>query len=257
MIYQTENFNGAYDYRSGSHKGWHVEEHIHEYSEILFCKEGEGTATVNGRRLCLRAGQFLFLPPNYIHKYEFPRAHVICAVFSNDFIPLFFKELGGRFLLISPMEAKELAPILAALPTLGSGDRLTLCGNLHLICAKALRSVPAAAPARSDGILYQKVVSYLSEHYTEDVSLEKVARLFGYHRKYLSHTLHSLTGIHWSQLLEYYRVNCAKRLLEGDLPLSVTEVALKSGFSAMNTFHRSFKRLTGQTPLAYRRAHGK
>jgi YesN/AraC family two-component response regulator len=139
-----------------------------------------------------------------------------------------------------------------------SPDKLDLIsGYLNLICARVIESVDLEQTQTQDGLLYQKVVSYLSEHYTEDVSLEKVARLFGYHRKYLSHTLHSLTGIHWSQLLEYYRVNCAKRLLEGDLPLSVTEVALKSGFSAMNTFHRSFKRLTGQTPLAYRRAHGK
>ena len=85
----------------------------------------------------------------------------------------------------------------------------------------------------------------------------RVARHFGYHEKYLSHALHSLTGIHWSQLLEYYRVNHAKRLLLEAPPLSVTEVALESGFSAMNTIHRSFKKLTGQTPLAFRRAHGK
>ena len=42
-----------------------------------------------------------------------------------------------------------------------------------------------------DGVLLQRVVTYLSTHYTEDIKLCQLAKLFGYNEKYLSHTLHS------------------------------------------------------------------
>ena len=39
-------------------------------------------------------------------------------------------------------------------------------------------------------------------------------------------------------------------LRDGRAPL--TEIAFLSGFSHVESFHRAFKRWTGQTPLAYR-----
>ena len=49
MEYQNENFNGEYDFRSRFHDGWQVKAHLHEYSELLYCENGNGTVTVNGR----------------------------------------------------------------------------------------------------------------------------------------------------------------------------------------------------------------
>ena len=99
---------------------------------------------------------------------------------------------------------------------------------------------------------YQKVISYLSEHYTENVTLSQVAKRFGYNEKYLSHTLHSLTGIHFKQLLNYYRINRAKELLKKQREMNIFTVAAESGFGAVNTFNHEFKKFTGETPREYR-----
>lgn len=252
MEYQNENFSGEYDFRSRHHDGWQVAAHLHEYSEWLYCKRGAGFVTVNGRRLPLCEGEMVFIPRNYVHEYDFPDAEVICAVFSNDFIPLFFKKTANRYFCVSPIGAEPLSEMLEKFPSLSEAQAPLACGYLNLIVAAVLENARLEDARPTDGILYQKVISYLSEHYTEPLTLSSVAREFGYNTKYLSHSLHTLTGIHFRQLLNFYRIGQAKRLLLSEKHLPISTVAAECGFSALNTFGREFRRLAGMTPAQYR-----
>ena len=252
MRYHNENFNGTLDFRCKVRKNWWVELHLHEYSEILYCKGGVGEIYINGRAIELCEGNFVWIPPNYVHRLEFRDAEVICAVFSNDFIPLFFSTVGEKRLVASAMAAGELAPLLEGLPLLQKEEPLKIAGALNTVAARAVEGSRLEAAGITDGVLFQKVVNYISAHYTEDIKLSTLSRLFGYNEKYLSHALHSLTGIHFSSLLAFYRVERAKTLLLTEKEKSITTVALECGFSAINSFHRIFLKHTGMTPHQYR-----
>jgi AraC-like DNA-binding protein len=253
MEYQIENFNGEYDFRSRLHDGWQVPLHLHEYSEWLYCRSGSGTVSVNGREIHLKAGEMVFIPPNYVHGYDFPTAEVICAVFSNDFIPLFFRTLGDRYFLVSAINASGVSEILERFPHLREGETLVASGYLSLIAAAVLAQSSFEAARPTDGILYQKVISYISAHFAEPLTLSSVAKVFGYNEKYLSHALHSLTGIHFCRLLNHYRINRAKELLITEKGLSIGEISSACGFLAQNTFNREFKESAGMSPSEYRR----
>lgn len=253
MEYQTENFSGEYDFRSRFHDGWHVQANLHEYSELLYCKSGSGYVTVNGEVIPLKGEEMVWIPPNYIHQYDFDCAEIICAVFSNDFIPLFFRELGNRYFCVSAVNVRELSEILEMLPTLEKQDSLRISGYLNLICAVvcAQSAFDTARPAY--GSLYKKVISYVASNYAENITLAQLAKKFGYHEKYLSHALHDLTGIHFRQFLNFYRINRAKQLLKDSTDMSIGAVAMECGFGALNTFNREFKKVVGMTPREYRR----
>ena len=257
MDYQIENFGGEYDFRSNLHEGWEVDFHLHEYSELLYCRDGEGLVTVNGEQMRLCCGQMVWIPPNYIHKYDFKDAVVICAVFSNDLIPLFFKALEGRYFCVRAIDAKEFASVLERLPSLKKEDYLTVCGYLNLLCSHAIKHSAFESARPSDSVLYQKVISFIATHYTEPITLASLAKAFGYNEKYLSHALHTLTGIHFTKLVNFYRLNHAKLLLSSKSGESITGVAQKSGFFSINTFNRAFIESTGITPTEYRRRLGK
>lgn len=255
--YQNENFNGVCDFRSRFHDGWVVRENLHEYSELLFCRKGQGTVSVNGQSIPISKNQMVWIPPNYIHGYDFPAAEVICAVFSNDLIPLFFRALDGRYFCVSAVDVPDLVQYLEKLPSLVKEDYLNVSGYLNLIGAAVMARSDSVNKNKPDGILYQKVISYISEHFTENITLAGVARMFGYNEKYLSHTLHALTGIHFRKLVVFYRINHAKRLLEKENGMIITQIAEESGFSALNTFNRAFREMTGLTPSEYRQKFAK
>ncbi len=252
MIYQNENFSGELDFRSRFHIGFHVSEHIHEYSEFLYCRSGECEITVNGRNIRIAEKQIVWIPPNYIHKYDFDGAEVVCAVFSNDLIPLFFKAQAGRYMNPSTINAEEFSYFLDSFYELDKEDYCRISGYLNLVCAKVIQESSFDTIYQTDGELYQKIISYISKNYTSDLSLSGIARMFGYNKKYLSHTLHSLTGVNFRYLLNFYRIRHAQQMLVNDQEPSIAEIAMSSGFSSLTTFHRCFYVVSGMTPLEYR-----
>lgn len=252
MKYQLENFSGSYDFRSGFHRDWYMEPHIHEYCELLYCQKGEAEVTVNGKILRLQEKHLVWIPPNCVHQYRCQGAEVVCAVFSHDFIPLYFAQVGRARPVVKPVNVADLAQVIEGFPWLDRRERLTISGWLNLICARAVGQAEMETTERQDGILYQKVVSYLSEHFREDISLSSLAATFGYNEKYLSHCLHSLTGMHFNKLLALYRIEHAKkRLTEGRV--NIGAVAMECGFSAVNTFNRNFREIVGMTPSEYKK----
>lgn len=252
LEYQNENFNGIYDFRCGFHNGWQVGKHIHEYSELLYCQQGECEVYINGKKIALSEKQLVWLPPNYIHQYECTDASVICAVFSKDFIPAFFEILKGKRLIASAINIGDIANIIESLHLIDKHNILLISAYLNLICSKVIDASSFVSATLCDGVLYQNVVSYLSEHFREDISLKKLSAKIGYNPKYLSHALHTLTGIHFSKLLALYRIEYAKKLLISENFSDISTIALESGFSAINTFNRVFKEFTGMTPTEYK-----
>lgn len=252
MIYQNENFGGEFDYRSRWHDQFLMYEHLHEYSEVLMCKKGKADIVVRGKALTLCENELIFIPPNCVHEYMCRNCEVVCAVFSNDFIPLFFNELSGRTIVPEPVDVSGISYVTDRLLALVDESKTAISGALNLICDTVLKSSRFSEGEILDGNLYQKVITYISEHYTEDITLKSLASRFGYNEKYLSHSLHTLTGINFRRLLSVYRINRAKELLD-TTDKNIMEIALESGFPAVNTFNRTFKAVTGITPFEYRK----
>ncbi len=251
MKYQRENFGGNYEFRCLWHDQFLVDPHLHEYSEFLYVKSGAAEVFVNGKPYRIPEKHLLFIPPNFVHGYTCRDTRVLCAVFSNDLIPLVLKETGNRRLIPTPVEVSALSGLIESLAETDRKNTVFLCGCLHLIGDQVIRQSAFESSQASDGLLYQKVISYLSAHYTENITLKGVAQRFGYNEKYLSHTLHELTGINFRSLLSLYRIDRAKALLN-DPNCSMADIAYQSGFSAVNTFNRTFKSFTGLTPSQYR-----
>ena len=252
MIYQNENFGGEFDYRSRWHDEFLMYEHLHEYSEVLFCKKGKADVVVRGKALTLSENQLIFIPPNCVHEYMCRNCEVVCAVFSNGYIPFFFHELSGRTIISEPIDVSDIPYVTSRLTDLVGENASAISGCLNLICDLVLKRSKFSDGEFLDSNLFQKVITYISEHYTEEITLKALAVRFGYNEKYLSYSLHSLTGINFRRLLSVYRVNHSKKLLS-ETDKSITDVAFESGFSAINSFNRVFKSITGATPLEYRK----
>ena len=132
-------------------------------------------------------------------------------------------------------------------------ESLKISGYLNLIGAIVLERSNFENARQTDGILCQKVFSYLAENYADNVSLSQMAKTLGYNEKYLSHALHDLTGIHFRRLVSFYRINRAKKLLSSSKGMNISTIATMCGFNALNTFNREFKAIVGMTPREYQR----
>lgn len=257
ILYQTENFGKHRDYRSNPHKNWVVPPHIHAYTEIAFTTAGVTTVYLDGTRYTLPKDHVIFILPNRIHEYpgETP-SEMRCAVFSEDHVPFFFEEVNGRIPLSPVLDLSDSPELLRALAETAPHESLRLSGLLALLCDKLLSSSEfVEAPTGAHSLLYA-VTAYISENFRRDIHLSDLSKKLGYHEKYLSSVLHAETNMNFRTFLASYRVNYAKHLLRGQSGdgLRISDVALQSGFSSINSFNRSFRAVTGTTPSAYARS---
>ena len=103
---------------------------------------------------------------------------------------------------------------------------------------------------------FMAVCSYIDEHCTENPTLDDVASYPGFSKFHFTRLFKQFTGSTFYKYLNQKRITRAERSLS-DMSLSVTDVALASGFSSMSAFIRMFKLMKGCTPSEFRRMYTK
>ena len=94
-----------------------------------------------------------------------------------------------------------------------------------------------------------RVILYMDEHLTEELSLEELAEIVQLSKYQLIRRFREVTGTTpWSYLVGK-RIEEAKKLLEGGMPLG--QVAAETGFYDQSHLNRVFLDKTGSTPKAY------
>lgn len=96
--------------------------------------------------------------------------------------------------------------------------------------------------------------NYIHEHCTEDLCLDEAAALAGFSKYHFTRLFKNYTGVSFYKYLNQKRIEHAEKLL-ADPDLSITEVALQSGFSSLSSFIRMFKLINDCTPTEFRNLH--
>jgi AraC family transcriptional regulator len=139
------------------------------------------------------------------------------------------------------------------------GDRMYADALGGLLAHELLRLDGAAARWRRThrgglaGWQQKRVIDFMEEHVTEDISLSALAdlvRLSPYHfLRAFKRSFGEPPHRYWAAR----RIERAKALLANP-SASIAEIALDVGFSATSAFSATFRRMTGQTPTDYRRS---
>ena len=179
------------------------------------------------------------------------------------------------FLGLNPEKGRALCEGLANMPRrlvrLGSADLALIrhafglfatrdaadrdAGVAHLLCFLyrflRLRPVEAMMRAPSDERI-QKVLDFVEQNISEPFSLATLAGLSGYSLSRFKTRFREETGQTPALYVSALRVERAKLELERTNQ-SITDIAYNLGWSSGNYFCTVFKKLTGVSPLIYRR----
>ena len=93
---------------------------------------------------------------------------------------------------------------------------------------------------------------YISENYKDKLSLEKLASRANCSVTYLSRIFKQYVGITIYNYIIATRIGNAQIMLNEDV--SVTEVCFACGFDDCSNFIRTFKKITGKTPLQFQKS---
>lgn len=106
--------------------------------------------------------------------------------------------------------------------------------------------------ASHENRLVSAIKLFIAENFTEmELSRETIAEYFNLSAQYTGRLFKKETGVNLVDYINEMRVERAKELLK-DARLHISEVAFAAGFNTLQTFNRTFKKMTHQTPSAYR-----
>lgn len=103
--------------------------------------------------------------------------------------------------------------------------------------------------------LPEQIDHYISQHYTENIDVSSICSHFQIGKTYLYEIAAQNYGKGIAEHIRFLRIEYAKKCLEENPDLSISEVAERSGFQDYNYFITVFKKYTGTSPRRYRIRH--
>ncbi len=108
-------------------------------------------------------------------------------------------------------------------------------------------------PISNSEAIFEKIIKMFEEekiYKQHDLSLDSLAKKIGSNRTYISKIINEKTGKNFTEFVNEYRIEEAKRLLcdTKNKRLTIEAIGLEAGFKSKSTFFRVFKNITGVTP---------
>jgi AraC-like DNA-binding protein len=99
----------------------------------------------------------------------------------------------------------------------------------------------------------KRLYQFIDENYQRKIDLQEVANISNLSEAAFCRYFKKMTRVTFTEFLNHYRVNQAKNLLL--LDKNITETCFDCGFESMSYFNRTFKKLTGENPLAFKKRY--
>lgn len=246
--------------------------HWHDEVEIIYVRKGPLMVEIDGQKFIGDDGAVYIVSPGVLHMMAAPETPVdyFTFLFPMEFIsfqtkdeledeiffPLrnhtreFRPEVTNRNLL------EKLIPILDELAEENGkfGTHRQIQVRIRLLQVVDLLveyDQLEAKTGRASGGLEKEILIYIQDNYHEHISLAELSEHFHLSEKYMSRFFSERFHMTLTQYVNYVRLKYARHLLEST-DLSVTEIAMKSGYPNVSYFIRKFSAAVGEPPLRYR-----
>jgi len=254
MRVQSQNFGSARAIRFQMLKKRYIyPTHVHQYAELVIPLEGDIIIRISDRAELLSPGKAAFVHPFQAHSYYSEVVNKLAIfVFSPSMLPDFFKTFDGKVGNRAVFTASEstLDSFATRIYSNPDFDLYDAKGCLYLMLGDYMKQVEPMPGLESDTIAV-KVVNYINENITDDITLTSIALAIGYNPNYLSGCIQRIFGMNLRSLIASIRTDKAKYLL-WETDKTGLEICFECGFGSERSFHRQFKDNTGKTPKEYR-----
>lgn len=189
---------------------------------------------------------------------------------------MLFSSLNGDPILLfawngeDTLEQKRLAKLLEACAmnvktylkldiAISLGSTVHDYRSVHLsyreACRTKDRGLPPSGAVDSTHPIMTRIIKYIDNHYSEEMSLKTLSHQFNFNAAYLGQLFKKSTGEMFSAYLNRVRIENAKRLL-AESHMKAGDIAIKVGFSNVQYFSNIFHKLTGLYPTDYKKWAG-
>lgn len=233
--------------------------HLHNQVELIYVTKGSLDVTIDGSTYHLSQGDMSICFPNLVHSTHTPdESNTVIIIFDVDFVCEFSNELLKSRPDSPVIEAKyitdEMVHCIEMIHGLYSTphDYRISSSYLSILLAHMLPFLKLIKIKPSNDFdACQSILTYIDNHYTEDLSLELLANKLNISKYYISHIFSSKVKESFPVYLNQKRIKYAKHLLE-TTDKSIIEISYMAGFNSIRTFYRVFDYTYHISPAQFR-----
>ena len=242
--------------------------HWQDDVEILIITNGKVELTLKGEVSFLHSGDIICINPGELHSFHASTPDASCEIFifplehllfshedhdQNRYLhPLTEGQLGfpmhmdkeSTALVLQAVELQKQRPVAYELQT----KALLLRWIARLVQENSI--IPLHPSKQND--VCKEILTYISQHYTEPLTVFEVASAVGISPTYFSAFFTEHFSQHFVEYLRCIRIEQACALLL-DTTMSITEIAMGVGYNSCSHFISHFRQTIGMTPLVYRK----
>lgn len=238
--------------------------HLHEELEITIMQGNSWNFDYRGNKFTVPPLSFTLTQPGEVHKASF-ESHFNCRFnglrVKTKLLQKLAEETTDNYqaiplFSIPVVSDKELSKLIFIFHNLVENSKESILKQesllFHILEKILVRHTKNPSTSKNIGNEHQpiqRVKDYLNDNYALDISLEELAGIANFSPFYLNRAFRKQVGIppHKYQIL--IRIARAKALLTSNL--SISQVAVKTGFSSQSHFGWHFKKIMGVTPKQY------
>ncbi|EMG6372583.1 transcriptional regulator ChbR [Salmonella enterica subsp. diarizonae serovar 11:k:z53] len=234
--------------------------HQHDYYEFTLVLTGRYYQEINGKRVLLERGDFVFIPVGSNHQsfYEFGATRILNVgiskrFFEQHYLPLLpFCFVASQVYRVNSAFLTYIETVIASLNFRGNGlDEFIEVVTFYII--NRLRHY-REEQVYDDIPQWLKATVEIMHDKTQfgENALENMVRLSAKSQEYLTRATRRYYSKTPMQIINEIRINFAKKQL-GMTNYSVTDIAYEAGYSSPSLFIKTFKKMTSFTPNSYRK----
>ena len=247
--YEKRHFNSGEKIWIGTYRNLTNLLHWHSECELIRIVSGNAQIKIGNRLFYGKEGQCFFCGAEELHYIIGEKDSLIDIMFFHGQM---LKKITEKYMLVSPLLSnsqlinktfEDIRQLIIQKPRFYSETLenratallLTLFNN-NEICRHNKKK-------QSD----KRIIDMINERFAT-ITFNEIVAFSGYSTSHFSKIFKKLTGMTFSDYLNYVKIEYAVSLIQNNSNLTVTDVCLQCGFSTIRNFNRVFKKITGFTP---------
>lgn len=229
--------------------------HWHDEIELIYCYQGSFELLVEGQCKIVNSNQLALINSNNIHKLVFleDQTKIITMLLSIKVFNEFKLDIY-EFDLDLLKNRNDLRQIIDFLGKHIDQESLEIHNRMMQVYELLVKQCPInnSTTSKKEIPVIKEIVTYLNQHYDEDLNLSSLADYFHFSEVYLSRMFKEKTGITLLSYLNKIRLNHAYNDLM-NTNLTINEIALNHGFKNVKAFNKIFKEYYHDIPSNHRK----
>ena len=250
----------------GKNGNYRVSKHWHDSVEIFLVFEGEIDFYINTSYYGLSRGKFIIVNSNEVHSIDVPKENftIVLQIPKDEFEKykveeyMLFRHTSEGYKEQDAEFVRLIRQMYTAYAEKRYGYELDVLSDYYrmmyyLVTKYREENVNKERMKQSRQMQkLVKITSYVEDNFREDVTLERVAGIFGFSPTYLSRIFKKYANVNYKTYILNVRVEYAfKELLNTDK--SINKIAENNGFPDGRSFSKAFLARFGISPDKYRK----